>query len=164
MRPVLRARPRGTGERENQAGTQRAVRLTAVYLVALAVLYGGFVLYDRTTPGGSVSPASNGLLTFTLIFVAFAAVGTYFALTPAPRAVEVAPDHVTVVGRWGRRRELPPLEKLSLRVVRKYSAGWLSSSPVELVEVWAENVPVRSYLADARLFEGVPTSPKGSRS
>jgi len=156
VRPAVRVEMPGVARRANRGGTQRAFRVTAVYLVALVAIFGGFVLYDRTTPGGTTSPESNGLLTFTVIFLLFAVFGLVFSLTPAPRSVEVSEDQTTIIGRWGRRRRLPSLEKLSLRVVRKYPEGWLSPVPVELVELWGEGIPVRSYLVEADLFHGVP--------
>jgi hypothetical protein len=72
----------------------------------------------------------------------------------------VGADHVTVVGRWGRRQRLPRLEELSVSVVRRYPAGWLAGDPVELVELWGEDVPARSYLVEADLFAGAVVSPR----
>jgi hypothetical protein len=147
--------------RPNVGGFQRAVRLTMVFVVALTLLYAGFVLYDRTVPGGTSSVTGNGILVFTGVFLLFAAGGTLYSLTPAPRSLEVYPDRVTVVGRWGRRRTLPPLEQLYVIVVRRYPAGLLSSNPVELVEVSGADTPRRSYLADASLFDGAnPSLPR----
>jgi hypothetical protein len=135
--------------------------VTGLYLLALAALFAGFVLYDRSGPGGGLSPSANGLWLLTVIFTAFAAVGAAFTLHPAPRAVEVAPDRCTVVGRWGRRRTLPPLDALSTRVVRRYPAGALAGTPVEQVELWGSGVPLRTYLAEADLFRGAsPSGPK----
>jgi hypothetical protein len=146
--------------RPNLGGSQRAVRLAALYVVVLAVLYVGFLLYDRTPPGGTSPAAGNGVLLFTAMFVAFALAGALYTLHPAPRAVEVWADHVTVVGRWGRRRRLPRLGSLSVSVVRRYPAGWLTGRPIELIEVWGEDVPSRSYLVDPGLFAGAILSPR----
>jgi hypothetical protein len=134
------------------------MRLAAVYLGALAALYVGFVLYDRTIPGGTSSGAGSGVFLFTGLFVAFAVVGVVYTLHPAPRAVEVTPDHVTVVGRWGRRRRLPRLELLTVNVTRRYPPGWLADTPVELIELWGEDTPSRSYLVDPELFAGATSS------
>jgi len=128
-------------------------------VAALAVLYASFVLYDRTAPGGSSSAAGNGVLLFTFLFVAFALGGAIYTLTPAPRAVEVTPDRTTIVGRWGSRRTLPRLGLLSVSVVRRYPAGWLANTPVELIVLWGEGVPGRSYLVDAQLLEGAAAPP-----
>lgn len=144
--------------RANVGGSQRVVRVAALYVAVLAALYTAFVLYDRTAPGGTAPPETNGLLLFTALFVAFALVGALYTLTPAPRALEVGADRVTVVGRWGRRRSLPPLDLLSLRVVRRYPAGWLADTPVELVELWGADLPLRSYLVSADLFAGAATT------
>lgn len=133
-------------------GSQRATRLVILFVATLAILYTAFVLYDRTAPGGTASPEGNGILLFTTIFVVFAAVGSLYALTPVPRAIEVAPGGVTVVGRWGRRHRLPGLERLTVTVVRRYPAGWLSDKPVDLVELSAEDAGRLSCLVEADLF------------
>lgn len=147
--------------RRNGAGSQRAVRLTALYLVVLAIIYVAFVLYGRTVPNLSSSAIANGLFYLSLVFALFAVAGVMLTLSPAPRWVEVTPDHVIVEGRWGRRRELPPLSQLTIRVARKYSPGWLASEAVALVEVWGEGTPVRSYLVTEDLFAGATASPRG---
>ena len=142
--------------RPNRAGSQRVIRLSTFYVVVLAALYLGLVLYGRTAPGGSSSAELAYVLLFTAVFAAFALGGILVTLTPAPRSVEVATDHVTVVGRWGRRHRFPPLDRLHVRVARRYPAGILASEPVESVEVWGDDTPVRSYLVGAELFEGAP--------
>jgi hypothetical protein len=139
-------------------GSQRAIRLASLFVAVLALLYAGFLLYDRTVPGGNAPAASNGLLLFSAMFVVFAVVGVVYTLHPAPRAVEVTANHVTVVGRWGRRLRLPSLELLSVSVVRRYPAGWLASTPVELIELWGEGVPNRNYLVESDLFAGANVS------
>jgi len=155
--PVAPGVPGGTSPRElrqNAGGSTRATRLATFYVVVLTVFYVGFVLYDRTAPGGTSSVVENGILLFTGLFILLAAAGALYALNPAPRSVEVTDKHVTVVGRWGRRRELPPLSMLSFSVVQRYPAGWLAPTPVELIELWGENVPNRSYVVDPELFQG----------
>jgi hypothetical protein len=147
--------------RQNVGGSQRVVRVTLVYLVALVALYTGFMLYDRTAPGGSSSPVSNGVFLFTGIFLVFALAGSLFTLHPAPRAVVVTSEHVTVVGRFGVRRVLPPLGSLSTRVVRRYPAGWLSDLPVEQVELWGAGAPLRTYLVEEGLFRGANLTDRG---
>lgn len=150
--------PGKRAHRPNVGGSQRAVRLATLFVVVLGTLYVGFLLYDRTAPGGTAPAASNGLLLFSAMFVVFAVTGALYTLHPAPRAVEVEAEHVTVVGRWGRRRRLPPLELLSVSVVRRYPAGWLASTSVDLIELWGEGVPNRSYLVDSELFAGATVS------
>ena len=144
--------------RPNVAGSQRALRLTVVFVVALSALYAAFVLYDRTAPGGTSAVTENGVLFFTVLFALFLLVGALYSLTPAPRAIEVSPDRVVVVGRWGRRRVFPPLERLSVVVVRRYPSGWLADGPVELVEVSGDDTPRRSYLVDTAVFAGARPS------
>jgi hypothetical protein len=145
--------------RENVGGSQRVIRLTVLFLVTLVILYSGFILYDRTAPGGTAPAASNGELLFTGIFVLFAVVGALYTLTPAPRAIVVGSDRVMVVGRWGRRRALPALDLLQVSVVRRYPAGFLANTPVELIELSGEDVPRRSYLVEAGLLAGTKSTP-----
>ncbi|HLM70818.1 MAG TPA: hypothetical protein VK423_05520 [Thermoplasmata archaeon] len=156
------APPVGVGHerRVNVAGTQRAVRLSLVFVVALVAIYAGFVLYDRTTPGGTAPAQGNGVLLFTGLFLLFAIGGVIVTLTPAPRAIEIREDAVTVVGRWGRRRRLSSLGLLSVAVVRKYPEGLLASGPVAMVEVYGEDMPRRSYLVEEDLFAGANPLPK----
>ncbi len=142
-------------------GFQRAFRLTVIFVVALAGLYAGFVLYDRTVPGGTSSATENGILVLTGLFVVFLVGGAFYTLTPAPRSIEVRTDGVTVVGRWGRRRVLPPLERLNVVVVRRYRAGWLSQREVELIELSGPGIARRSYVVEANLFAGANPSPLG---
>jgi hypothetical protein len=144
--------------RVNVGGTQRAIRITALFVGTLAALYAAFVLYDRTAPGGTASPTGNGVLLFTGIFVVFAVGGALYALTPAPRALEVESGRVTVIGRWGQRRRLPRLELLSVGVVRRYPAGWLSDRPVDLIELAGEDTRRRSYLVESGLFDGAKSA------
>lgn len=147
--------------RPNVGGSQRAIRLAALFVAVLALLYAVFILYDRTAPGGTSSPAGNGVLLFTGIFLVLAVGGAIFALSPAPRTVEVTSGRVTVVGRFGRRRNLPALEQLSVSVVRRYPVGWLSDRPVELIELSGEGVPRRTYLVDDDLFAGAMSAHPG---
>lgn len=134
--------------RTNRAGTQRAVRLTVLYLACLALLYTGFVLIDRTVPGGSSSPAGNGLDTFSALAAILAVGGSLLSLHPAPRSVEVSAEATVVVGRWGRRHTYPPLDRIDAREVRRYPAGLLSSAPVVSVELSGGPSPLGTFLVE----------------
>jgi len=147
-----------TDLRANVAGSQRVVRVTLVYLIVLVALFLAFLLYDRSVPGGTASPAGNGEWVFAGIFVLFAIAGSVLTLHPAPRAVEVTPDHLTVFGRWGGHRILPPIGSLSTRVVRRYPSGFLCDAPVEQVELWGRGAPLRTYLVEEGVFRGTLTN------
>jgi hypothetical protein len=136
----------------NSAGSQRAIRLTLIYLLALTLLYLTFVLYDRSVPGGTSSASENGFLLFSVFALVLGVGGAIFSLSPAPRAVELGPDTVVVLGRWGRRTEWTPRDRLSIRTVRRYPAGMLSREPVEYVELSLRGERVRSYLVSEGLF------------
>jgi hypothetical protein len=150
---AARAPVRETIERRpNTAGTQRAVRVALVYLLALALLFLGLVLYDRSAPGGRTPGAEGTLLLFAGVAALVGALGAVVSLSPAPRAVEVTPEHVVVVGRWGRRTVWPRRGEITVRVVRRYPAGGLTPRTVESVEVWSTGRPPKSYLVEEGLF------------
>jgi hypothetical protein len=136
----------------NRAGTQRATRLTLLYLVVLALLYSGFVLYDRSAPGGTSPGAQGGLIDFSAVALVLAVVGALLSLAPAPRAVERSSTSLVVVSRWGRRTEWAPLDEVTVRRVRQYPAGLLSDAPVDSVEVSGRGRRTRSYLVEAGLL------------
>lgn len=145
--------PRAEGElRPNVAGTRRVVRLTLLYVLTLALVFLAFALYDRTVPRGSSSGAVADLLVFGLSALALALGGAWFTLSTAPRAVAASPTAVLIVGRWGRRTEWPPIGETTVRVVRRYPAGFLAPSAVESVELIAPGLGLRSYLVEAGLL------------
>jgi len=144
------------GRRSNLAGTQRVVRLSAVYLIVLAALYTAFSLYSRSSPAGSTAGAQAALLEFGLVALALAVAGTLLTLTPAPRAIEAIPEGFVVVGRWGQRTEWSPLDQVIVRLVRRYPPGLLSEEAVDSVEVSGGRVRRRSYLVQEGLLPETP--------
>ncbi len=141
----------------NRAGTQRVVRLTAIYLIALAALYLGFALYARTAPGGSGPAGRIELLEFSLVAAAIGVAGAVLTLSPAPRAIVPRADGFVVVGRWGRSVEWAPLRDVTVRRVRRYPVGLLSEGPVESLEVSGVGHRARTYLLEAGLVPETPT-------
>jgi len=141
----------------NAAGTQRAVRLTLVYLVFLGALYVGFLALARSTAGGPGLSAENGTLSFTILAAVLAIGGTMISLHPAPRYVETSSTATVVVGRWGRRHTYPPLAEIEAREVRRYAPGMLSGAPVLLVEVSGGPSPRATFLLEEGL---IPTPPR----
>jgi hypothetical protein len=145
--------------RRNQAGTERGFRLAIIYLGILAVLYVGFILADRSAPGGSSPGAQTGLLYFTAFAAALAIGGALVALSPAPRVIEVHRDSVIVVEWAGRRRAFPPIEELRVSLVRRYPRGFLSSRPVEAIEMTDRGGTRRTYhLEEGLIAEHRPES------
>jgi hypothetical protein len=128
------------------------MRTTLLFLVVLALLYGAFVLYDRSAPGGTSPGAQGELATFSGIALLIAVVGALLSLGPAPRAVEWTSGSLVVVGRWGRRTEWAPIDEVTVRSVRTYPAGFLSSAPVDSVEVSIRGRRLRSYLVESGLL------------
>jgi len=131
--------------RRNQAAIERAYRLAAIYLGALLVLYVGFVLFDRASPGGMSTAAETGVTYFTAITAVVGAVGAVVALSPAPRSVEVRADGLVVTEWIGRHRTFPPLGELRVSVVRRYPRSFLSSRPVEMLELGTRAGGRRTY-------------------
>jgi len=111
------------------------MRLALIYLACLGALYVGFLLLERSSPGGAGNPQDNGLYAFTLLAAVLAAGGATISLHPAPRSIETTPTATVVTGRWGRRHVYPPPGQLGIREIRRYPAGVLSSSPLRLVEL-----------------------------
>jgi len=141
-----------TVRRINTAGTQRAVRLTLFYLLFLALLYVGFVLLDRAAPGGASSGAATGVDVFSVLAAALAVGGSLLSLHPAPRYLETSDDATVVVGRWGMRHEYPPIGRIETRLLRRYSAGLLSRSPVISVELSGGPSPQATFLLEEGLI------------
>jgi hypothetical protein len=122
-------------KRDNSAARARAWRIVAFYLVALAAMYAGFLVLELRGPGAGGSLALDGTLVFSAVAVGLAVGGLVVTLAPVPRSVEVSPNEVVVIEWMGRRRKFPPLHDLRVEVVRRYSASFLSSTPVEAVEL-----------------------------
>jgi hypothetical protein len=138
--------------RRNQAGTERAFRLTLIYVVTLVVLYVVFVLLDRSAPGGTSTAVQTGLLYFSAIAVALGVGGALVALGPAPRAIELTTDSLVVIEWYGRRRTFPPLAEVQRSVVRRYPASFLSSRAVEAVELGTPAGGRRTYQLEVGLL------------
>ncbi|MGI0070778.1 MAG: hypothetical protein ACRECT_01695 [Thermoplasmata archaeon] len=144
--------PRRVERRRNQAGLERAHRVAAIYLGALAVLYVGFLLLDRSAPGGTSPAVAMGMLYFTAIAAALGVAGAVVALSPAPRAIEQGADELVVVEWWGHRRTFSPLGALQVSVVQRYPSVLLSSRPVEAVEIGTTAGGRRTYHLEAGLI------------
>jgi hypothetical protein len=139
--------------RPNRAGTQRAVRLSLLFLVVLAALYAGFAIVQRGVPGASSPGGQFDLYFFTAVTAVVAVAGTFVALGQAPRGVEVSPTETVVVGRFGQRRSFPPLGVLQVREVRSYRTALLSSAPVAVYELTPKKGVSRTVLVEQGLFD-----------
>jgi hypothetical protein len=157
--------PRGTGSprpaspagdlvdhRPNVAGTQRAFRFAMLYLAVLLVLDLTLVALDLTSAEASTPGLQGDLKLFLGIAVLLAVGSVVFALSPAPRFVDVRSNGVVVVGRWGTRVEFAPAERLRVHVLRHYPAGILSSNPVDMVAVNDPAGRRHTYQVEAGLF------------
>ncbi len=139
--------------RPNRAGTQRAFRLSLIFLVALAALYGGFVAEQRGVAGASSPGGLFDLYFFTAVTAVVGVVGTLVAVGQAPRGVELSSERTVLVGRFGGRRTFPPIGPLHLRLVRSYRSGLLSSAPVAVYELSPEKGASRTVLLEEGIFD-----------
>ena len=152
-----RSAPAPKERRPNRAATQRVVRLSLIYLVALATVYLLMVGFARSTPAGAGTGTESALALFSGVAALLAAGGVVFSLSAAPRALEVGPESIVVVGRWGGRREYAPRSEIRVRVLRRFPPSLLAPARVESVEVRVPGKPSRTYLVDQELFP-VPSS------
>jgi hypothetical protein len=145
--------------RPNVAGTQRAFRFAVLYLIVLLALDLILVALDLTSSEAS-RPGLQGDLRLFLAIAGVLAVGSVvFALSPAPRFVDVRSTGVVVVGRWGSRVAYPAIDRLDARVLRHYPAGFLSSKPVDMVSVADTAGRRHTYQVESGLLNSLPGSP-----
>ncbi|MCI4373022.1 MAG: hypothetical protein L3K02_05210 [Thermoplasmata archaeon] len=160
--PAAPRGPSGTGarvdHRPNEAGTQRAFRFAILYLLALVVLDVILVVLDLSSQEAGRPGVESGLQLFIGIAVVLAVGSVVFALSPAPRSVELRTDGVMVVGRWGQRTLFPPIAQLDAKVLRHYPGGILSAHAVDLVQVVDRAGRRRTYQVESGLFDA-PTDP-----
>jgi hypothetical protein len=150
-----------TDRRANEAGTQRAFRFAILYLVALVALDAVLVGLDRSSAEAGSPGVESGLQLFVGIAIVLAVGSVVYALSPAPRYVEVRTDGVVVVGRWGGRYGFPSLDRLDVKVVHHYPAGFLSSKPVDLVQVVDRTGRRRTFQVETGLFSPPPVATVG---
>jgi hypothetical protein len=138
--------------RANVAGTQRAFRFAMLYLAVLLLLDLILVALDLTSAEANTPGLQGDLKLFLGIAVVLAVGSVVFALSPAPRFVDMQSNGVTVVGRWGTRVAFPSADRLSVQVLRHYPSGFLSAKPVDLVAVTDVAGRRRSYQVESGLF------------
>jgi len=144
--------------RPNVAGTQRAFRFAILYVFALVLLDVVLVGLDLSSAEAGRPGIESGLQLFIGIAVLLGVGSVLFALSPAPRYVDVRTDGVVVVGRWGQRTWFPPVEQLDAKVARHYPGGILSSKAVDMVQVVDRTGRRRTYQVESGLF-AAPTEP-----
>jgi hypothetical protein len=149
LAPAARAKtPSDADYRSNRAGTQRAVRLSVCFVVGVAVLYGLFFALERSAPGSGSSGATNGFDLLSALAGVMALVGVLFALSWAPRGVELGADATIVVGRWGRRRSFPPVAAAKVRELRRFPKSFLADAPVVVIEIAAASGRRTTFLIE----------------
>jgi hypothetical protein len=145
----------------NRAGTQRARRLAITYVVALAVIFAGIDALARSAPSAGSVGVGQDLELFATVALVLAIVGVVVSLSSAPLAVERTGGETIVHGVFGYRRRFPEGPGLTVRVLRRYPAGLLSSAPVESVEIATKGVR-RTYLLEEGLLPEQYGHPPGA--
>ncbi|MCI4317685.1 MAG: hypothetical protein L3J96_04035, partial [Thermoplasmata archaeon] len=130
----------------NDAGSARAYRLFIVYLAGLIASYLAFLVLAFTAPQPGTREdlvVLGGLSVAAVILIGW---GWVITVGRAPRGIRFEGKELIVLERWGRpkRFESPPL--LELRVVYRYTPGFLGREPTELVEVTSLDGRKRAYL------------------
>lgn len=142
----------------NGAGIERARRLAILYVVALAALYLAFAEVTRSTSGAAGAGARDDLTLFGLVAIALALGGALVSLASAPRGIETVPGGLVVHGAFGGRRRFPDTGTLSIRVIRQFPSGLLSTAPVVGVEFSAGRLR-RTYVLERGLVaERIPAT------
>ena len=108
---------------------------------------------DLSSSDASHPGVQEGLALFLGVAVLLIVGSAIFALSPAPRYVDVTDTTVVVVGRWGTRRTYGPLSALSPRVLKHFPDGMLSSRSVDMVEVGDPHGRRRVYQVESGLFD-----------
>jgi len=132
---LLPATPAAPEVRVNRGGFQRAVRIAAVYAGTVGVLTVILSVLDLTSADASRPGVEEGLELFLVVAVLLMVASAFYAISPAPRSVEVRPEEVVVVGRWGRRRAFGPPGSFPVQVVRHFAPGGLSPRAVDVVRI-----------------------------
>ncbi len=101
---------------------------------------------DRTGPG-----VWQQIELFGLIAIAVSVGGTLLTLGSAPRAIETDANGTVVVGRFGRHRRYAAGVPISVRLVQKHPAGFLSPTAIDVVEVTAGPQRATYFLEEGML-------------
>lgn len=145
--------------RANSLGTQRGIRLFALFgilAVGIYLLFTGLVA-SSSSSGLRGDPAVYGSL--TLLVVVLLVIGFLLTLARAPKAVAWRAEALVVRERLGRVRRFARAG-LTTAVVYRYPAGWLATGPTELVTVADAQGHHRYYLVGhgALELDGPPSA------
>ena len=141
-RPPLAAAPGavtagGTGATvfaPNRGGAQRGVRLFVLFVVVALAVYLTFVGLAASSPSSGVRSNPAVYLVLTLVAVLIALVGFFITLGRAPRSIAWRGEYLLVRERLGKLRRFRRAG-LQVSVVYRYTPGFLSVDPTELVTV-----------------------------
>jgi len=139
--------------RPNRGGRERSIRIAAVYAGAVLALTAVLAALDLTGANASRPGDQQGLELFLGVAFLMVLGSVVYAVSPAPRRVEVRAESVVVVGRWGRRRSFPPLGSLGIQVVRHFPPGPLTPYPVDVVRVTDARDRIATYEVESGLLD-----------
>ncbi len=145
--------------RENRAGSRRARRVAATYTGSLSLLTALLAVLDATRPDAGRPGVQDGLDLFLGVAVLLAAASAAYAVTAAPRRVELRPEGWVVVGRWGRRRTWAPGLRIRVEIVRRLPVGMLSPEPVDAVRLSDRTGRSVVYEVGRGLLDGIEGAP-----
>jgi hypothetical protein len=140
----------------NRGGLRRARRMLFLYLLALAILYGGVVLLVATSPYGAVRNDLPIYVALSAIASASALAGFVMTLGRAPFAVYVDRDDLVVRERFGSVRRFPLDATLKVSRQGHRAAGFLSPEPTETVRLSSARQKEREYVLEDGLLSSFP--------
>lgn len=144
--------------RGNALGTQRGIRLFAVFaLVAVGI----YVLFTALVASSSSSGLRSDIAVYALLTALVAlllGVGFFVTLGRAPRSIAWGASDLIVRERLGGVRRFPRAG-LATAVVYRYPSGLLASGPTELVTVTDARGRYRNYLVERGVLDLEPTAP-----
>lgn len=141
-----------TGFRRNTGGMTRAVRLFVIYLILLALIYGIFVAALATSRAGLGGIPATAPALLSALAVVLGVWGFLITLARTPRGVELRANGFVLTEFFGARRTFDTRGAYDFHVENRYSAGWLSPGPTEMVRLGLPGRAPRRYLVDLRLI------------
>ncbi|MCI4318712.1 MAG: hypothetical protein L3K23_01080 [Thermoplasmata archaeon] len=118
----------------NRGGAQRGVRLFLLFVVVALAVYVTFVGLAASSPTSGVKDNPAVYVVLTMVAALIALVGFFITLGRAPRAAAWRSEHLLVRERLGKLRRFRRAG-LQVSVVYRYTPGFLSTDPTELVTV-----------------------------
>ena len=143
----------------NRAGVARGRRLFLLFGLVLLAIYALFAALTLANPLPGVRDNLFAWAAFSALALLLAVWGWSITIGRAPRGVVLQREELLVREPLGASRRLPRSALNGLKVVQRYSAGWLAPEPTVLVEVRPERGRARTYLVGEAFFADLPEPP-----